>query len=241
MRAVNLIPVEERRNTSVAGRSGGGAYALLAALVLLVVAVASYTVAARDVNEKRAELATTQADADRLEAEVKRFAAYANFAELRQKRVETVASLARSRFDWARALRELSRTIPTGVSLSALRGSVAPGAGASGGGASDSMRSALPNPAIEMQGCAAGGQNGVARLVSSLRRMEGVERVSLSSSEKAPKVTDSADGATSAGTGDCAGGSTDRPKFSLTIFFSQPTASAPSAGTTTTTSTGGTK
>ena len=37
MKAVNLIPAEERRDTGVAGRSGGGAYALLGALVVLVV------------------------------------------------------------------------------------------------------------------------------------------------------------------------------------------------------------
>jgi Tfp pilus assembly protein PilN len=242
MRAVNLIPVEQRRNTTVAGRSGGGAYVLLGLLVVLVALVASYTVAGRQVDEKRVELAAVRAQADQVEADAKRFAAYAGFAELRQKRAETVAGLARSRFDWARSLRELARTIPAGVTLSGLTGSVAPGAGGGGSGANDPMRSALPNPAIEMQGCAPGGQNGVAALVSSLRRMEGVERVSLSSSEKAPKLSASSGTGSSVGTGDCTSGGSDRPKFSLTVFFAQPGAGAPVPGTTqpTSTSTGGT-
>ena len=39
-------------------------------------------------------------------------AATPSFAALRQKRTETVRSLAASRFDWSHALHEVARTIP---------------------------------------------------------------------------------------------------------------------------------
>jgi hypothetical protein len=226
MKAVNLIPVEDRRNTSVAGRSGGGAYALLGALVVLIVLASSWAVAGRNVSDKRAQLADTQAEAARVQASADRLAVFQKFSDLRAKRVDTVTSIARSRFNWARALREVSRTLPAGVSLTAMTGTVTPAANVDGS-VSDPLRTALPNPALVLQGCA-NGQDGVAVLLSDLRRIEGVERVALSSSTKA--------GGTG---GDCSGGRPNRPAFSLTLFFKAPSAtlSAAAAGAATATST----
>jgi hypothetical protein len=85
-------------------------------------------------------------------------------------------------------------------------------------------------PSVALQGCVPGGQDGSAALISSLRRMEGVQSVSLASSEKTAAPTTTSTGAT-----DCAKGTA---KFSLTVTFMQPTVAAPAAGTTTTTSTG---
>lgn len=233
MKAVNLVPVEERRNTTVAGHSGGGVYILLGALALIVVLVSAYALTGRQVSEKRSELAQVSAEATRVEAEVARLQAYQRFAELRAKRTETVLSLARSRFDWAGSLREVARTVPAGVSLTALTGTVAPGVNVDGG-ATDALRAALPGPALVVQGCTRS-QEQVAELMSALRSMTGVERVALSTSEK---------GSSSGSTGDCTGGSTKRPKFSLTVFFSTAAVSAtpgsPAPGTTTAAATGAT-
>jgi Tfp pilus assembly protein PilN len=238
MRAVNLIPADQRRNTTVAGRSGGAVYIVLTALVLLVALVAAYAFTGRQVNDKRAELARVNAEADRYEADAKRFATYTAFADLRQQRTQTVAALAASRFDWARTLHELARTVPAGLKLSALNGAVS-GAGSSGGtssAASASSTSSTANPSLELQGCVPGGQDGAAALVSSLRRMEGVQRVSLASSEKT-STTSTATTSASSVSGDCSTGSA---KFSLTVAFKSPdTATASAAtGTTQTTSTG---
>lgn len=232
MKAVNLVPVEERRNTTVAGHSGGGVYILLGALALIVVLASAYALTGRQVSEKRSELAQVSAEATRVEAEVARLQAYQRFAELREKRTETVLSLARSRFDWAGSLREVARTVPAGVSLTALTGTVAPGVNVDGG-ATDALRASLPGPALVVQGCTRG-QEQVAELMSALRSMTGVERVALSTSEKG-----SGSGSTG---GDCTGGSTKRPKFSLTVFFSTAaspaTPGSPAQGTTTAAATG---
>lgn len=223
MKPVNLIPVEERRNTSVAGRSGGGVYVLLGALALVVVLASAYAIAGRQIADKRSELAGVTAEATRVEAEAARLQAYQRFATLRDKRTETVTSLARSRFDWAGSLREVARTVPAGVSLTALAGTVAPGVNVEGA-TTDALRAALPNPALVLQGCTRS-QEQVAVLMSSLRRISGVERVALSTSELLAPFSD----------GDCTGGSTQRPKFSMTVFFkiaaSSAQPAAPATGT----------
>ena len=41
-----------------------------------------------------------------------------------RERTETVSSLANSRFDWERALRDLSRALPSGVTLNSLVGTL---------------------------------------------------------------------------------------------------------------------
>jgi Tfp pilus assembly protein PilN len=234
MKPVNLIPAEQRRHTSVGGRSGGGAYALLGILVLAVLVASAYALAARSVDEKRAELADKTAQADKFAADAQRLQVYTRFAQLREKRAETVASIARSRFDWARAMREVARTLPAGVTLTSLTGNVTPGVTVEGG-ATDPLRSASAGPAMVLAGCATG-QDAVARTMVDLRRIEGVQRVALSSSAKGDSGSDS-----------CTGGSDKRPKFSMVVFFETATAAAASGAaaattaTTTTASTGASK
>ena len=162
-----------------------------------------------------------QTQADQLKA-------YTAFADLRQRRVETISSLAASRFDWPHALREVARTIPKNAWLEGLRATVSPSTQVEG--TTDPLRQALPNPAVEISGCTTTQQN-VARMVSAMRRIDGVLRVSLSSSAKA----DSSTGAAGSTTGGDSCSKPSRPKFSMTIFFNSPPAAAapaaPSAGT----------
>jgi len=235
MRAVNLIPADQRRNTSVAGRSAGGVYVVLAVLALLVGMAAAYTLTGRQIDDKRVELAAVNAEADRYEADAKRFAAYTAFADLRKQRTQTVAALAGSRFDWARTLHELARTIPAGLKLSALNGSVSGDSGSTSTASTSSSTSSGGSPSVELQGCVPGGQDGAAELISSLRRMEGVQRVSLASSEKTAGTSATSVGTSSAASGECAGGTA---KFSLSVTFKPPVAATPATGTTQTTSTG---
>ncbi len=228
MKAVNLIPGEERRGgAGGAGRAGMAAHVVLGVLAALVVMLTVHTLAGRQVDEKRAELADTKAKADRFQAEAKRLAAYSDFAAMRAKRLETVTSLAKSRFDWAGALHEVARTIPRNTQLTSLTGTVAPGVAIEGGSGTDPLRASLPVPAFELKGCTSS-QSDVARMMSAMRRIEGVQRVSLSASEKAQ--TAGAGG----GDEDCRGGSDKVPAFSMTVFFkakaAAPAAAAPAAG-----------
>jgi Tfp pilus assembly protein PilN len=225
MKAINLIPLEERRGTTVGGRSGGAVYAVLGALLVLVVMASAYAMSSRDIKNAKSDLARVKAEATATQAQADKLAAYTQFADMRKRRVATVASLAASRFDWPHALHEISRTIPSNAWVTSLRGTVSPDTTA--GGASDPLRAALPLPAVEIAGCTTTQKN-VARMVASMRLIDGVERVSLSSSEKPAGA--------GAGGGGAQGGDScsvaNRPKFSMTVFFHAP--ATPATGGTAT-------
>jgi Tfp pilus assembly protein PilN len=228
MKAVNLIPADE--TVAGSGRSGAGAYAVIGVLALLVVMSAAYTLVGRSVSTKRGELSNTTAQAASAEAQAATLKTYSQFSELRQSREETVQKLVDGRFDWAAAFREVSRTLPSGSWVTSLRATVNASAGVDG--TTDPLRSAIPAPAIEMAGCAKT-QAGVARTVTSLRGIAGVQRVTLSSSQK---MAQGGGGPNSAS--DSAGATTGcgaSPQFSLTVFYKAtdtPAAPATTGGTT---------
>jgi Tfp pilus assembly protein PilN len=227
MRAINLVPAEERRGGGAAGgRSGGAAYVLLGLLAVLVVVVSFYTLEKRSVGEKRSELASLEARAVGAEAQAAELASFVQFAGLRAKRVQTVTSLAASRFDWSHALRELARVVPRNVSLTGLQGTVAPGVAvkASAGGQTSGLRSALAVPAVEIVGCTTS-QTSVARMITRMRLIDGVTRVALQSSVKAEA---SGGGGGGAG-GDCRQGNARFPQFALVIYFDPAAGGVPTA------------
>jgi Tfp pilus assembly protein PilN len=225
MKAVNLIPADDRRRGGGSG-SALGSYVLIGALAIVVVVGAAYTVANKTISDRRQELASVQARAQAAANETQALQAYTSFTALREKRSETVRSLATSRFNWSHALHEVARTMPSNAWLTAMRATVTPST-AVDGGVTDPLRAAVATPAIEIVGCTTS-QARVANVISSLRRADGVQRVSLSSSEKLD-----ATGASSSSSGgdDCRNGNTRFPKFSMTLFFNAPSASA-AQGTT---------
>lgn len=226
MRAVNLIPGDQRRRASGTG-GGVSSYIVLGILALVVALGAAYALANRSISDRRDELGRVQAQTKVATAQVQTLQAYTSFSALRQKRDETVRSLAASRFDWSHALHEVARTIPSDAWLTAMRGTVTPTT-AVDGGVTDPLRASVPAPAIELTGCTTS-QDKVAGVISSLRRIDGVQRVSLSSSEKLEAANASASaGAASgakAGGQDCRNGSTRFPQFSMTLFFEAPAVS----------------
>ena len=219
MRAVNLIPAGERRGGSSA--SGLGSYVVLGVLALVVVVSAAYTLANRSVTERQAELTSVQAQVQAAEAQAGELQSYTTFSALRQKRTDTVRSLAASRFDWSQALHEVARTIPSNAWLTSLRGTIAPGVSVEGG-SDDPLRNSITSPALELVGCTVSQAN-VAAVISSLRRIDGVQRVTLSSAEK---LGDTGAAGASGGnsSGDCRNGNAHYPQFSMTLFFDAPAA-----------------
>ena len=229
MRAVNLIPEDERRGAGgAAGRSGGAAHLLLGGLAILVILLAAYTLAGRSIGDRKAELVQVEQEAQAAETRAAQLQAYTTFASLRAKRVETVKSIASSRFDWSHAMHEIARVVPDNVWLTDLRGTVAPAVSLQGtGGSAGSLRGALPNPAVELNGCTTS-QDEVARMMTRMRLIDGVERVSL---QESAKSDDSGGGGGAGGSSDCRYGSSKFPKFSLVVFFGQVAAVSPPATT----------
>lgn len=247
MRAVNLIPEESRRGwRNSGGRSGGSVYVLLSMLAVALVLVTVYVLASNRVSDQKAKIAGLKAQAAQAQGAATRLAPYVEFAKLAQARTETVREIASSRFDWHAALAGLSRVVPANTSLQSLIGSVVPGveiSASTGTGASSALRGDITAPAFELTGCS-DSQDDVARLISRLRLIDGVTRVSLESSTK----SESGQAGASVSSGSTAGCPQHSPTFNLVVFFT-PLANAGADGVTalgsepvsTTTSTGGSK
>jgi Tfp pilus assembly protein PilN len=223
MRAVNLIPTDQQRGAGgAAGKSGGGAYILLGALALVVVLAASYVVTGKSVTDKKANLASITQQATAAEAKAASLTSYTRFASIRAKRVDTVSQLAASRFDWAHALREVSRVLPENAWLTSLTATTSSSVNV-GVGASAALRSSLDVPAIQLQGCTTS-QASVAKLIARLRLVDGVQRVSLEDSTKGQEsagnaISDAGAGSSAGAGGDCRGGHAKFPIFNVDVFF----------------------
>jgi Tfp pilus assembly protein PilN len=222
MRAVNLIPTEQQRGAGgAAGRSGGGAYVLLGVMALLVVLVATYVVSNKSVSDKRTELANVTQQAEAAEAQAQKLTSYTKFASIRQKRVDTVTQLASSRFDWAHALREVARVLPQNAWLTSMTGTTSTSVSVDGG-TSSQLRGSLNVPALVINGCTTS-QQAVAKLITRLRLIDGVQRVTLEDSTKAQQEAGAASAASgssdSSSGGDCRGGHAKYPIFNVDVFF----------------------
>lgn len=172
MRPVNLIPPDMRRGDSAPLRTGPLAYIVLGALALALLGVTMLVLASNEVAEKKDELVTLKREDASAKARAEELAPYAEFQAMSQQRVETVASLADSRFDWPRVMRELALVLPDDVLLSGLSAGV--------GGEGEGL-AGVTGPSLELTGCTSG-QDSVARFVTSLKDIDGVTRVGLESS-----------------------------------------------------------
>lgn len=198
MRPVNLIPVEERHGETAPLRTGPVAYVVLGALVLALAGVTMLVLTDNKVADRKSELVQVKREDAAAKARAESLAPYTQFAALHEERVQTIASLANSRFDWERVMRELALIMPHDVSLSSLKAS----AGSAGEGTSGS----IAGPSLALSGCAAG-QDGVAGFVTALKDIDGVTRVGVESSELAGKEegagTVKAGSASGSSSGDC--------------------------------------
>jgi len=181
MRPINLIPPESRRGASAPTRTGPLPYLVLGALALVLAGVTLLVLAGNTVSDREAEVARLEREDAQATAKAGRLAAFTQFREMQLARTETIRSLADSRFDWERVMRELALILPGDAWLVSLNASASPEseAGEGGGGG---LRASAPGPALELKGCAAG-QEAVAGFVTSLKDIDGVTRVGVESSE----------------------------------------------------------
>jgi Tfp pilus assembly protein PilN len=257
MRAVNLIPDDSRRGWGGSGgRSGGSVYVLLGTLAVALALVTVYVLTTNQISDQKAKVAALQAEAATAQGTAAQLSPYVEFAKLAQARTGTVRAIASSRFDWHAALAGLSRVVPANTSLQSLVATVAPGVGVGGaGGSGADLRGAIAAPAFQISGCS-DSQVDVARLISRLKVINGVTRVSLEDSQKSGSSQPGAAVSSAAGGSGCRAGA---PTFDLVVFFtplanagvtsvgtqpvSSTTATPPATSTTatSTTATGGSK
>ena len=196
MRPVNLIPRNERRGDATEARTGPIAYLLIGGLVAILAGVCALVLTGNEISENQSRLERLEAEHAAEKQRAEELAAYTQFRSVREQRTMTVASLADSRFDWERVIRELSLVMPPDVWLTEMRATVSPTATLEGAQGVQG-REAVSGPALELIGCAPG-QEAVARFVSIMKDVDGVTRVGLPSSSL--PAGDSASGETG---GDC--------------------------------------
>jgi Tfp pilus assembly protein PilN len=201
MKAVNLIPGDQRPGAGgIAGRSGGGALIVLAMLAALAVLAFVYGKSKHDIFTSRGELATANAELAADRAQAGRLAPYTTFIASANQRAQEVSQLIASRFDWSHAFSDLGRVLPRTATLTTLSGTVGAGGPAASSGpqtGATSATSATPpgtSPTFALTGCATS-QSQVAVTLQRLRLMDGVTEVTLQASTK------------SGGAGAAAGGS----------------------------------
>ena len=221
MRAVNLIPREERA-TGIGPTLGRlrSSHLMIALLAIALAFVTAYVLANNTISSRKAQLASVKQQISHIQAAVARLQSYQQFEKLAQARTQTVQQIVSTRFDWNAALSDLSKVMPANTSLQSLVATVSPtttstGAGSAAGG---SIRSAINAPALQLKGCTRT-HDEVAQLMSRLRVINRVTRVTLLDSAKSATVGGPSQGG-------CAG-----PTFDMVVFF-QPLAAGAAASTT---------
>jgi Tfp pilus assembly protein PilN len=202
MRPVNLIPPEDRRGANAPLRTGATVYVLLGALAIALLTVTVLVLTGNGIKDREAELAALEARQEAASATAAALQPYVEFATMFSARDQTVASLAASRFDWERVLRELALVIPEDVWLSTATASGSSDAAATSTedtAAVSTLVAGSSGPNLQLTGCAAS-HRAVASFVAALEDIDGVTRVGLSSDEQGSGSTTAAGGA---GDSDC--------------------------------------
>jgi len=225
MKAVNLIPGDQRR-VRPSGNMSGGAYGVLGVLAVLLVMAVAYVMTTNSVNDRESEAAQARQEANAAESKSKQLGAFTDFASIKQQRLTSVMAAAQTRFDWERFMRELSRVMPEGSWVNATNASVS---GDASGGNLSSPSTTVALPEANLVGCTPR-QSEVARMMVRLEQMYRVTDVALNES-----------------TQEQAGGETSLQscgslyKFDLTVTFSPvgPVNEAPKGETSVPASLGG--
>ena len=217
MRPVNLVPQDQRRRVR-SETSGKGAHVVLGVLAVLVAMVAGYVLSSNQVTERENQAAAAAAEAQALEAKAVGQANYTDFAQIAQTRLQSVAGVAGTRFDWERLMREVALIMPAGSWLQSADASVLGDAAASAAAATTTTTSVAPaGPSATFVGCTQR-QSDVARMMVRLRQMHRVVDVTLNESAQ--------QGSDQPATVDSCG---RLYQFDVTVTFSptQPSSAAP--------------
>jgi Tfp pilus assembly protein PilN len=225
MKAVNLIPGEQRQGAGgLTGRSGGGALIVLGLIAGLAALVLMYGSAHHRISSQTGETASLNAQTSAIQARAGQLAPYTSFVAIADQRMQTVSQLVQARFDWSHALHELGRVLPAGSSLNQLHATVgavaatpASSAAANAAAASGTPVSSTPpgsTPVFTLTGCATS-QSEVAQALQRLRLIDGVSEVQLQSSTKSGAGGSSGSGGSGA-SGACPG---EDPTFTAQIIF----------------------
>jgi Tfp pilus assembly protein PilN len=189
VRPVNLIPADERRGDRSPTRTGSISYLVVGALAICFFAVVALAFTGKTISDKESEKKAAEQELTAATARAESLREFQDFRQVHDNRTATVTSLAQSRFDWERVMRELSLVIPSNVWLVNLTGTVSPSVTVDDG-AEIPIRDTVAGPALEIIGCSVG-QDEVAGFIAALEDIDGVTRVGIEESQKADEQSSS--------------------------------------------------
>jgi Tfp pilus assembly protein PilN len=241
MRPVNLIPVEQRRGASrgPGGRASFAGYIALGVLGAAVLCVLAVVTTSNQINSKTEELAEIEGDSQSERQVADTLRPYGQFADLQRARMTQIETLAQSRFNWERPLRQLSKALPRNVWLLTVAATEAPGVEVDGGGAGgdvSSLREQAQAPAFTITGCTYS-QHAVARMMTRMRNLDDVTEVQLAKSARKDSsdqgggtaITEAPAGQEQEDIQDCTG-SARVTKFDILVIFGGASSAAAAAG-----------
>jgi Tfp pilus assembly protein PilN len=211
MRAVNLVPQDQRRQT--AAQRPGSAYVVLGGLAVLLVMAVAYVLTSNQVSSRQADADAARAETQQLQAQAQALTSFTDFSQLKQTRLASVIGVSATRFDWERLMHELSLIMPERSWLQTTDASVA-GSSADGTDPAAGTPGAVPSgPSATFVGCTPR-QSDVARMMVRMRRMHRVDDVKLNESIRETSGADS-----TASIDNCG----NLYKFDITVTFSVAT------------------
>lgn len=227
MRPVNLLPAKNRPHESDGSKSGS-AYLVVGVLAVFLAAVVVYVLETNKIAQAKSDTSAAEQRTAEARAKAQQNGPYANFAQVKQRRVDSVKQLAAGRFDWERTLRELSLVLPDGVWMQNFDATTS---GATDG--SSTSTGATSNPSMRLHGCAIK-QPQVAETLLRLKRLQGVADVTLTDSTRG---SDPKSGSGAANSGSATGGGGcgahkghGNYDFNAVVEFAAPTATSTSTG-----------
>lgn len=178
MKAVNLIPAEQRRGAGgLAGRSGGIVYVVVATLGVIVALGVLYAFTVKTVANRKGDLASVTAQVAQVQQQAAALEPYVSVESLRSKAVAGVVNLAESRFNWPLAMQQIALALPHDVTLTTLTGTAATVVGG------PAQTTATGGSTFSLAGCASS-QVEIATIISDLQRIPSVVNVSLEDAQR---------------------------------------------------------
>jgi hypothetical protein len=231
MRAMNLLPVEERGGTRSAGAGSRltAVHALAGAgAVVAVGMLGTYALAKKDTASAREAEAAAVARSASAQAQVNRLAPVVAFDARRQARETAVLALAAGRTDWAGVLSATAGSLPSNVTVTTLKLQAADATGAATSTAATPTGLAGTGGTVTLNVCA----DTQPRVATTLRRFRALPQVADVALSQTARTGSSSGGSSSSAGG---GAGCSRVSADATLGLSDATvidgATAAAAGT----------
>jgi Tfp pilus assembly protein PilN len=244
VRPVNLIPPDQRKGAARAAgadTSPVGVYIFFGVLGVALLCLVALVLTSNQINSKKEELSKVQVKEQGAKQVADALRPYGQFAQIQAARKTEISSLASTRFNWERSLRQLSRAIPEDVWLLNLSGTLSPSIeveDSGGGGDTANLRQNAQAPAFSITGCTYS-QHSVARMMTRMQNLDDVTDVELSKSARKDEQDQGGGTGATDTTGsqaatedsqDCLGGS-NITKFDMLVVFGAAPGATPDTST----------